>query len=84
VTDTLCGAITKEDALNMQQQHFALLGRGGFLLRKFCAGHPTVLNVVPPDCREVEVLIELDRNECIKTLSLVSNPSSGSTHWAGP
>jgi hypothetical protein len=49
VDDTLCGANTKEDALNMQQQVFALLGRGGFLLRKFCAGHPTVLKAVPPE-----------------------------------
>jgi len=42
-------ANTKEDALNLLQQFIALLGRGGFVLRKFCAGHSTVLKAVPPD-----------------------------------
>jgi predicted ABC-class ATPase len=73
VTVTLCGANTIEDALNMGQQLFALLGGGGILLRKFCASHPTVLKAVPPDCEELEVPIELNRNECIKTLSLLWN-----------
>jgi len=76
VTDTLCGANTIDDALNMQQHLFSLLVRGGILLSKFCAGHLPVLKAVPPDCREVEVPIELDRNECIKTLSPLWYPSS--------
>jgi hypothetical protein len=66
-----------EFALNTQQQQlFSLLGRGGFLLRTFCARHPAVLKADPPDCRELEVPTELDRNYCIKTLSLLWNPSS--------
>lgn len=59
---TLCGANTKEDALNLQNHLIALLGRGGFLLSKCCADHTSVLEAVPPDRREMEVPIELGRN----------------------
>ena len=76
VNDTLCGTNTIDDAPNMEQQLFSLLVRGGTLLSKFCADHPTVLKAVPPDFREVEVPIGLDRNECIKTLTPLWNPSS--------
>jgi len=40
VDDTLRAANIKENALNLQQELIALVGRGGFLLRKFCAGQP--------------------------------------------
>jgi len=40
VDDTLGGVNTKEEAPHLQQGLIALLGGGGFLLRKFCAGHP--------------------------------------------
>jgi len=66
VDDALCGAKTIEDALRLQQELIALLGRGGFHLRTFCASHPIILEAVPPDCREMEVPIELDSNEGIK------------------
>jgi hypothetical protein len=52
VDNTLCGAIIKEDALNLQQELMALLERGRFLLPKFCAGHRIILEKVPPDCRK--------------------------------
>jgi hypothetical protein len=71
VDDVLCGANTIEDALRLQQELITLLGRGGFHLRKFCASHPIILEAVPPDCREMEVPIELDSNEGIKTLGLL-------------
>jgi len=38
--------------------------------------HPIILEVVPPDCREMEVPIELDSNEGIKTLGLLWYPLS--------
>jgi len=38
VDDTLCCVNTKGDTLNIQKELTALLGRGGILLRKFCAG----------------------------------------------
>jgi hypothetical protein len=62
VDDALCGANTIEDALRLQQELIALLERGGFHLRKFCASHPSILEAVPPECREMEVPIELDSN----------------------
>jgi hypothetical protein len=65
VNGSLCGANAIEDALILQQELIALLGRRGFHLRKFCASHPNTLEAVPPDCREMEVLIELDSNEGI-------------------
>jgi len=76
VNDALCGANTIEDALRLEQELIALLGRGGFHLRKFCASHPSILEAVPPDCREMDVPIELDRNEGIKTLGLLWHPLS--------
>ena len=66
VDDALCGANTIENALRLQQEFIALLGGGGFHLRKFCASHPITLETVPPDYREMEVPIELDSNEGIK------------------
>ena len=63
-------------ALRLQQELLALLGRGGFHLRKFCASHPSILEAVPTDCREMEVPIELDTNEGIKTLGLLWHPLS--------
>jgi len=65
-----------EDALRLLQELIALLGRGGFHLRKFCDSHPSILEAVPPDCRETEVPIELDSNEGIKTLGLLWHPLS--------
>jgi len=47
VDDALCGAKTIEDALQLQQELIALLGRGGFHIRKFCASHPSVLSSNP-------------------------------------
>jgi hypothetical protein len=69
VDDALCGASIIEDALKLEQELTALLGRGGFHLHKFCASHPSILEAVPPDCREMDVPIELDSNEGIKTLT---------------
>jgi hypothetical protein len=65
--DALCGANTIEDALGLQQELIKLLGRGGFHLRKFCASRSSILDAVPPDCIEMEVPIELDSIEGIKT-----------------
>jgi hypothetical protein len=70
VDDTLCVVNTKDDALNLQQEIIALLGRGGFLLRKFVQVTQRIKTVLP-DCREMEVPIQLDRNEAIKTLGLL-------------
>ena len=73
--DTLCCANTKE-ALNIEQELTALLGRGGFLLRNFCAGCPSVVETVPPISIEMEVPIEMDLDEAMKSLGLLWNPSS--------
>jgi len=74
VGDALCRANTIEDALRLQQELIVLLGQGGFHLRKFCASHPSILEAVPPDCREIDASIELDNNEGIKTLGLLWHP----------
>jgi hypothetical protein len=74
VNDALCGANTIEDALRLQQKLIAILGRGGFHLRKFCASHPIILEAVPPGCREIDVPIELHSNDGIKTLGLLKYP----------
>jgi hypothetical protein len=74
VNCTLGGVIIKEDALNLQQELMALFGRGSFLLRKVCLGHRSILEAVPPVCREMEVPILLDRDKANKTLGLQWNP----------
>jgi len=71
-----CGANTIEDALRLQQEPIAPLGRGRFHLRKFCASHPSILEAVPPDCTEMDVPIELDSKEGIRTLGLLWHPLS--------
>jgi hypothetical protein len=76
VDDALCGAKTIEDALKLQQELITLLGRRGLPLRKFCANHPSVLEAVPSDCREIKVPVELDHNEGVKTLGLLWHPLS--------
>jgi hypothetical protein len=76
VDDALFGANTIEDTLILQQEIIALLGRGGFHLLKFRASHPSILEAVPPECREMEVPIELDSNEGFKTLGLLWHPLS--------
>ena len=65
---------TIQDAVRLQQELIAPLGRGGFHIRKFCASHPSILEEVPPDCREMDVPIELDSNEGIKTIGLLWHP----------
>ena len=72
--DALCGANTIEDALRLEQELIALLGRGGFHLRKFCASNPSILEAGRLDCREMDVPIELDSNEGIKKLGLLWHP----------
>ena len=74
--DALCGANAIEYALRLRQELIALLGRGRFHLRKFCASYPSILEVVPPSSREIEVPIGLDSNEGIKTLGLLWHPLS--------
>jgi len=76
VDDTLCGANNNADAPNLQQQLNALLRRGGFVLRKRCAYHSTVLKAVPPEVWEMGVPIELGRNEATESLGLLWNPLS--------
>jgi len=76
VDDALCGANTIEDALKLQQELIMLLEREGFHLCKFCASHPSILEAIPPDYREIEVPIELDSSEGIRTLGLLWHPIS--------
>ena len=47
VDGSVCGANTLEDALILQKELIALLGQGGFHLRKFCASHSNTLEAVP-------------------------------------
>ena len=55
---------------------YRAFSRAEFLLRKFCEDHLNALKAVSPDCREMEVPIDLGRNEAIKTIDLLWNPSS--------
>ena len=72
--DAQCVANTIGNALRLGQGIIAHLGRGSFHIRKFFASHPSILEAVPRNCREMDIHIELDNNEGIKTLGLLWHP----------
>jgi hypothetical protein len=63
--DAVCGANTIEDMLKLQQELITLLGQQDFLCSSFVQINPTILEAVPPDCREMQVPIELDCSEVV-------------------
>ncbi|XP_012285896.1 uncharacterized protein LOC105702705 [Orussus abietinus] len=76
VDDVLTGADDLDTALAIQKQLIDLLVTGGFLLRKWVANHPQLLEQVPVELRLSSSLISLAADEQVKTLGLFWNPSS--------
>ena len=71
VDDGLCGADTKEEAVQLQQQLQSLFSRGGFLLRKWRSNEPSVLQYLPPHLLDVQSSQQLpDSEEFAKTLGI--------------
>lgn len=75
VDDALTGANTIGELVEKNRQLTCLLERGGFLLRKWSANHPEILQHVPEELKETTTELELDSSTTIKTLGLLWFPS---------
>jgi len=73
---TLCVESTPRRRTKSTERVYRDFRRRRISVSQFSCRSPSLLNTVPPDCREMEVPIELDRNEAINTLGLLRNPSS--------
>ncbi|XP_065087242.1 uncharacterized protein LOC135708976 [Ochlerotatus camptorhynchus] len=76
VDDLFSGADTVEEAITLQKQLESLLGRGGFELRKWASNEEAVLEDVPQDNRALKTSVDLDRDQCIKSLGLHWEPTT--------
>ncbi|XP_065085731.1 uncharacterized protein LOC135707774 [Ochlerotatus camptorhynchus] len=76
VDDLFSGANTVEEAITLRRQLEALLNRGGFELRKWASNEPAVLENVPTENRALKSSVDLDRDQCIKTLGLHWEPAT--------
>ncbi|XP_062716004.1 uncharacterized protein LOC134291800 [Aedes albopictus] len=81
VDDLFSGAHTIEEAITLRKQLEVLLGRGGFELRKWASSEPAVLEDVPTDKLALKSSVDLDRDQCIKTLGLHWEPSSDTLRY---
>ncbi|XP_065094462.1 uncharacterized protein LOC135714987 [Ochlerotatus camptorhynchus] len=76
VDDLFSGANSIEEATTLRQQLEALLARGGFQLRKWASNEEAVLEGLAPENRALKASIDLDRDQCIKSLGLHWEPAS--------
>ncbi|XP_065085820.1 uncharacterized protein LOC135707835 [Ochlerotatus camptorhynchus] len=76
VADLFSGAKSVEEAIELRQQLEALLAKGGFQLRKWASNEETVLDGLAPENRALKASIDLDRDQCIKSLGLHWEPAS--------
>ena len=74
VDDGLTGADSVPEAIEVQKQLQNLFSRGGFLLRKWNASDPTVLQHLPPDLKESQTMqLMPDPDQYTKTLGVEWN-----------
>jgi hypothetical protein len=74
VDELVTGSNNLSEARNLQEDITSILGKGGFTLHKWCDNHPDLLEGIPEQLRESEILCNLKNHEGIKTLGLVWNP----------
>ncbi|XP_055604663.1 uncharacterized protein LOC129752900 [Uranotaenia lowii] len=75
VDDLFSGADSIQDAINLQKQLDQLLRKGCFELRKWASNVAAVLKDIPPENRAVQSSVDLDRDQCLKTLGLHWEPA---------
>ena len=74
VVDGLTGADSVPKAIELQKQVQTLFSRGGFLLRKWNASDPTVIQHLPPDLKESQTMqLMPDPDQYTKTLGVEWN-----------
>ena len=75
VDDTLTGADSVDNAIELQSQLHSMFKEGGFLLRKWNSSEPTVLEHIPPDLKDSNPCLSIPRHEqYTKTLGIEWNP----------
>ncbi|XP_036320498.1 uncharacterized protein LOC118735002 [Rhagoletis pomonella] len=73
--DLTTGCDNLTELKNMQQQIIHILNSYGFKLRKWCANHPSLLNEIPSEDREIKLDITSNKAENIKALGIAWNPA---------
>ncbi|XP_058816076.1 uncharacterized protein LOC131679380 [Topomyia yanbarensis] len=76
VDDLISGRSTVAEAIKLRNQLDSLLAKGGFELRKWASNEPTVLEDIPEENRALQQSVDLDRDQCLKTLGLHWEPST--------
>lgn len=76
VDDLFSGGDNVDEVIELRQQLDALLKKGGFELRKWASNIEAVLDGIPADNRAVQPFVDLDRDQCIKTLGLHWEPAT--------
>ncbi|XP_065079958.1 uncharacterized protein LOC135702846 [Ochlerotatus camptorhynchus] len=76
VDDLFSGANTVEEAIALRKQLESLLKREGFELQKWASNEPAVVEDVPTENRALKSSVDLDRDQCIKTLGLHWEPAT--------
>ena len=76
VDDCLSGADTIEEAIKLRQQLQGLFSRAGFLLRKWHSSGSAVLEHIPPDLKDPQLMQPIPNSgEYTKTLGIEWNAS---------
>lgn len=70
VDDLMCGSQSLDKALLLQKEITHILSSGGFQLRKWAASHSELLETVPEDHREINIIDPDQELKSIKTLGL--------------
>ncbi|XP_058827527.1 uncharacterized protein LOC131687455 [Topomyia yanbarensis] len=76
VDDLISGRSTVAETIKLRNQLDSLLAKGGFELRKWASNEPTVLEDIPEENRALQQSVDLDRDQCLKTLGLHWEPST--------
>ncbi|XP_062713979.1 uncharacterized protein LOC134290792 [Aedes albopictus] len=76
VDDLFSGAKTVEETIELRKELDSLLSAGGFELRKWASNAEAVLEGVSPDNRALKTSVDLDRDQCIKSLGLHWEPAT--------
>uniref|UniRef100_A0A8D8UZ49 Endonuclease n=1 Tax=Cacopsylla melanoneura TaxID=428564 RepID=A0A8D8UZ49_9HEMI len=81
VDDIVTGAQTVQDAIELRNDLFSILEKGGFAVRKWASSHSAVLSDIPESLCEKPYSFSEGGEESIKILGLKWNPGTDSFFW---
>lgn len=76
VDDCFSGASNINEALEKQQQLIEITKKGGFHICKWSSNHPALLESIAAEDREIQLPLDLNSAEKIKTLGILWDPAS--------